>query len=276
LEHRPVLEQPAMATTYPNQKRSTDRVTHSKEYALDEREFELLLEACHRLSGDFETQCRFVVMVAGRLGLRGGEIAHMKRGWVDFREKMIRIPAHEECEKGRDGGHCAYCRRMAAQKADVHNRQLYAEAHETMPTRNELAPAALADEVADEVTAEDMLSTMWSPKTSSAVREVPFDFSVRVEMAVERFFDRYDEFPCSRQVVNRRVNRAARAADELGEGDVFPHSLRATAATAHASKGLSTLGLQSLLGWADLQTAQVYISQTGRNTARELREIHSR
>lgn len=57
--------------------RRTDR-RHSKDDALNRREYELLLEGCHEIDDDYYAlQAKFVALVAGRLGLRAGEIAHM-------------------------------------------------------------------------------------------------------------------------------------------------------------------------------------------------------
>ncbi|WP_407647937.1 tyrosine-type recombinase/integrase [Halarchaeum nitratireducens] len=117
---------------------------------------------------------------------------------------------------------------------------------------------------------------MWSPKTPAAAREIPFDFDPRASLAIERFFEDHDAWPHSRAVVNRRVKAAAEAAVEIDSGSIYPHALRATAATYHAGRGLDMLPLQSLFGWADLRTAQSYIASSGENTARALHMIHSR
>jgi integrase len=221
---------------------------HSKEGALTDREFELLLEGARRLDEYHRVGAEFVVLVGGRLGLRRGEIAHMTEEWVDWRERMIRVPKQEQCTKGRDGGVCGDCRKLAEQAAE-HNPEL---------------------------SFEDALEQRWTPKTENAVRSVPFDWDPRAELAIERFFDEFDEYPRSVQSVNRRVKRAAEAADEIEASDVWPHGLRSTAATTHAARGLDIIPLQSLMGWADLSTARKYISSSGENTARALNRVHAR
>jgi len=219
---------------------------HSREAALSEREFELLLEGATRCKKSL--QSRFVALAAGRLGLRGGEIAHMTSDWLDWRRNMIQIPSHESCEKGRFGGVCGYCRSQAEQMAD-HN---------------------------DDLSFEDALDRMWSAKTPASARSVPWDFSARIEIVMDRFFDQYDAYPCSRQSVNRRVERAAEHADGLDPADVFPHALRSTAASFHAARGLDVLPLQSMFGWAQLSTAEAYLSSNPDNTQRALHAVHSR
>lgn len=193
-------------------------------------------------------QARFAILVGGRLGLRAGEIAHLDEDWVDWRRNMIEIPRHDPCTKGQDGGPCGYCRQAAKQRVD-HNPEL---------------------------TFDEALDHAWSAKTDAAAREVPWDFDPRVSLMIERFFDRYDGWPVSRQAVNRRVKKAAELADELEPSDIYPHCLRSTAATALAAKGMSRFPFQAMFGWADSSTAERYIATSGENTARALHAIHSR
>ena len=60
-------------------------VVHSKDLALDEREFELLLEGARRI-GDYRgRQATTIILLAGRLGMRSGEITHLQEDWIDWR-----------------------------------------------------------------------------------------------------------------------------------------------------------------------------------------------
>jgi len=94
-------------------------VRHSKDRALSDREFERLLQAVEQIDCNwYRLQTRFVVLVAGRLGLRAGEIAHMRSDWVDFSNGLIRIPEQDSCDKGEDGGPCGYCRSLAKSVVD--------------------------------------------------------------------------------------------------------------------------------------------------------------
>jgi integrase len=221
---------------------------HAKDGALDDREFELLLEGARSLDEYHRLGATFVIQAAGRLGLRRGEIAHMDESWIDWRERMIRIPATETCTKGRDGGPCGDCVKLA-QQAVEHNPGL---------------------------DYETALDRRWKPKTDNAVRSVPFDWDPRAELAIERFFDEFAAYPWSVQSINRRVDRAAEAAEEISAADVFPHGLRATAASTHAARGLDVIPLQSLMGWAELSTAMNYVRSSGENTARALKQTHAR
>lgn len=101
-----------------------------------------------------------------------------------------------------------------------------------------------------------------------------FNLSLRIELCIERFADRYAAFPRSRSTVNRRVQEAAKQAGLTGR--ISPHCLRATAASHHAYKGVAPVPLQALMGWSDLATAQKHIRISGTATADALRRLHHR
>ncbi|WP_092686683.1 site-specific integrase [Halorientalis regularis] len=210
---------------------------HTYEDVLTDREFELLVEACSELPEPRRFQARFICLIAGRLGLRAGEIAHFDTNWLDWNRKLVRIPKSEPCA-------CGYCHRQAAQEAS-HN---------------------------DTLSVQEALASRWHPKTIASARAIPFDLSLRVELCIERFSDRYSSFPHSRTTVNRRVQEAAEQAALSGR--VYPHCLRATAASYHAYKGVAPVPLQALMGWSDLATAQKYIRISGTATADAVRQVH--
>lgn len=113
-------------------------------------EFERLLEACPELPAPRGFEARFICLLGGRLGLRGGEIAHFQSTWSDWNRKLIQIPKHEPCD-------CGYCQRQARQKA----------AH------------------TDDLTPNAALHSRWHPKPVASARSIPFDLSLRIELCVE-------------------------------------------------------------------------------------------
>lgn len=300
--------------------------THSKELALNDREFELLLEGARRIDDEYYSQqARFGVLVAGRLGLRAGEIAHMKADWINSRKRRIEIPHQQDCTTGRGGEMCGHCEQNAQQMVEysaidvpearlqlleeneiqgfrpdtkrqlivAHQRQVNGDLNrdaldDQVETIFEASPGTEwdlwegltteAEAIVSEqdLTLEQARSQMWKPKTDAAARSVPFDWRARVEIAVERFFEEWDGWPLSQSALNRRVNRALREADELDEDTTHCHGLRATAATHHAGRGVSTLTLQSLMGWAQASTARAYVRASPDNTQRELHQANSR
>lgn len=251
---------------------SDTAVRHSRDDALSDREFERLVAASYRLDEYWSLQCRFVLLVAGRLGLRAGEIAHMDEEWIDWRRNMICIPARDRCTNGRDGGLCGHCRSSLEQMARVRSTNGYADVHAELASRDELEPGGgrAAGAIVD---ADDLDDGHWRPKTDAAAREVPFDADTRASIVVEEYFERFDEYTHSRQSINRRVERVATEARGIDPDDVYPHALRATAASHYAAHGLDVFSLKAMMGWADLSTAKNYISTSGERTAQAIRDI---
>lgn len=237
-----------MSQSSPSHHKRGSTIRHCRADALSEREYEQLYEGAQQMDDYRGLEARFIVVVAGRLGLRAGEIAHCRESWIDWRQDMIQVPSHQSCEKGRNGGHCGTCEQHIEQCVRYNDGVAY----------------------------EEIVDEWWRPKTAAAVRGVPFDWAPRVQLAVERFFDRFDRFDRSQTAINRRVTRAAEHANALDPDDVYPHALRATAATYQASRGLGPNALTSMMGWADLSTAQIYISRSDENTRRAVRAVHSR
>jgi integrase len=87
-----------------NRHRSELTTRHTHEDVLSDREFELLLEACTELPESRVFEARFICLAGGRLGLRGGEIAHFHSDWIDWDRKIVRICQHQQCA-------CGYCDR---------------------------------------------------------------------------------------------------------------------------------------------------------------------
>jgi len=192
-------------------------------------------------------QAKFLTLVLGRLGLRRGEVAHMRESWIDWRQEMIQIPYQQDCHGERQGdGPCGYCRQLAKQRTEYN----------------------------DDVTMQQALEERWQAKTPAASRDVYFGFDARAQLHIRRFFDRFDCWTWSATAINRRIKKAADHADRLDPADIRPHALRATAATYHAARGLEMHALMQHFGWAQPQTAEVYLSRNGQNTARQLDAIH--
>jgi len=221
-------------------------VSHCKDDSLDEREFELLVEGAKAMDGYRRVEAEFIIHVAGRLGLRRGEITHLRSDWIDPREKLVEIPGHQPCTKGKDGGMCGHCRQLIGQCSNV-----------------------------NDIPEEELADNWWRPKTESAVRGVPYDWSPRTELTVERFINEFDRFERSSTAVSRRVKTAAENAPELEPDDVYPHALRATAATYQVSRGLGVHALTSFMGWSNIATSEVYISNSSENTRRAVRAAHN-
>lgn len=248
---------------------------NSKQRALDSRQFELLMRGVRRI--DTERQQReaeFAVLLTGRLGMRSGELIHLTEDWINWREQRIEIPRHQDCHLGgEEQDCCGYCSQAARQIAAHYDPEAG-----MARTQERLFNRLLDDGFTngDPLTFEDASQLRWFAKTDAAARSIPFDWHPRTEIAIERFFERgRDGWNLSKTALNRRINKALSLADELDKDSTMPHGLRATAASYHSSRGVPAITLQSLMGWADMQTARRYIRQDGDTTSRSLHQAHS-
>lgn len=216
---------------------------YSREDVLNERQLVQLLEGARKLNPPKDFEARLVIFASGYMGMRAGEIAHFDTNWIYWPNNMIKIPKYDKCTKGKGGGVCGYCRTRAEDYAET-----------------------------NKVSFDKALKERWTPKTENSVRSIPFDFDPRLELIIEEFNERYDHFPKSKATINRRVNQAKEHSDV--DRKIYPHSLRATAATLHASRGVSPYSLMSVMGWVDMETARTYVAASDESAARELRSKH--
>jgi len=215
--------------------------------ALSEREFEALYQGALSIPDDYQgQQARLLVLLTGRLGLRLGEVAHMQAEWIDWDNTRIDIPACEPCEQGIDDTICAYCTDRIAYIVDEWDVD--------------------RDEIADH---------WWRPKTRAAIRSVPYGWEPRTAILVERFFERFGEMFLSTTGISRRVTKAATHAPDIDPDGIYPGSLRATAASYHAARGLTPPAMQQLLGWCNIGSASGHITQSDQHTQQSLRDVHS-
>ena len=251
---------------------------HSRDDALSARSFQMLLEGARQLDEPWDYEARLVILLAGKLGMRGGEIAHLRDEWIDQDRRMIVIPDHDPCTKGKDGGVCGYCRERAREHREAHNftqeeaEEWIREELDVDLSEEDVVKLAEEKRNSHNITLAQSLEKRWEPKTENGARAIPYDIDMRVQMTIERFVDEYEVFPKARVAVNRRVSEAAEAADL--EEDIYPHALRATAATEMALYDISAAALSSIMGWSDISTARAYIRASDENAAKEVRAKH--
>lgn len=217
--------------------RGEKMVRSSRDDAISEKEFKHLMNVAESITGNLGLSCRFLLICLGRLGLRAGELAHMRKYWVDWNKKHLKIPQHEPCN-------CGYCKVMAKQECQH----------------------------SDGLTFNKAMEKRWHPKTKNSARTIPLSFNQEIYDTFKEFFEVYSEFPLSRIGVNRVLEYIVNKS-KLNK-DIYPHSLRATAAMWHAYKGASAVILQVIMGWSTLQTAMDYIRLAGSEAENELIRIH--
>jgi len=224
----------------------------TRERVLSTDQFERLLIGASRVptphgAPNCDLEARAAILIAGRLGLRRGEITHLDVSWIDTDTQMLHIPPHDSCSGGRDGGLCGYCRQAVNQM----------ESHRDDPIREELE------------------AKYWRPKTDASIRSIPYgSISSRVTFALEWLISEQGGWDYSSSTLKRRVEDAAEHAPEL-DTNVTLHGLRGTAATFHAGNGVDWQALKTMMGWRENDTPKQYLAIDGAMTKKALREVYS-
>ena len=98
----------------------------------------------------------------------------------------------------------------------------------------------------------------WKPKTSSGAREIPLMFEAKRKLY--DFFQKKNEIGMNRVTVFRIVRRVGNRLKPFKK--VYPHALRATFASMMAERSMNPADIQSIMGWAKLETANNYVRST--------------
>ncbi len=112
---------------------------------------------------------------------------------------------------------------------------------------------------------------IWKPKTKQGARSIrihPLFLPILIE-----FLGYYDGLDLTRQRVWQRLKILAKSA--IIRHNTYPHGLRATCASNLAHDNISSPGLQYILGWARLSSAESYVRTDRRRALKEQDEIYS-
>jgi integrase len=213
----------------------------------------------------------YIILLAGRLGLRTGEIQHARAEWIDWDRGEIAIPRHDPCG-------CKYCWLSAKQKAITHKEnseeQLKKVAEKQYPNASgddikELVERLSLDEESppeeddnseneeqkERRTAEEILyEERWQPKYERSARRVPFGHSRRLTAVVMEFVRQEEYMSITQPAMINHVREAAENADGVDPEAITIRGLRATAATNYATYIRNPKVLQDLMGWTRLET----------------------
>ena len=214
---------------------------NAKDETLNEGEFSRLVQTCRDSKDSLINQ--FIVLMAGILGMRIGEIAHIKKHWIDFEKETITIPNYEPCN-------CKYC--IDCKKLDIKRRKKPQK--KGKKKKKKIKP----------------MQKRWHPKSSAGARTLPYGFNHDVKRIMEEMFNKYTEVPLTPIAISHKIRR-------LGESiglKLFAHALRATAATRLAYDGMQARPLQVFMGWETLDMAEHYIRTCGSLTKKELDRVY--
>jgi len=242
----------------------------------------LYLGALEIENSERQLKACYIILLAGRLGLRTGEIQHVREDWIDWDRREIAIPRHDPCA-------CMNCWIRAKQKASREDEDIRDEIVDLVERRMPEDIDRDAEEVVEEMlrddelpekvskeddddqdgkdddrTAEEILyEERWKPKYERSARRVPFGHSRRLTAVVVTFMDQYEYLEITQVAMNNLVKEAAGNADGVNPENITIRGLRATAATHYATFIRNSKALQDLMGWTRIETAARYLRRAG-------------
>lgn len=113
---------------------------------------------------------------------------------------------------------------------------------------------------------------VWKPKSSASSRT--FKVHPQLKPVLEEYLAGHDRLGITRCRVWQIIKTLAEKARILH--NVYPHAMRATAATELAHWGISSVALQYTFGWARLRSAEAYVKSDMKRAMAETEEIYSR
>ena len=160
-----------------------------------------------------------------------GEVIQIRESWHKEDRGLTSIPPHSNCD-------CGLC---------THDAESYAEDHD--------------------LDVDDVLENYWKVKDGSD-RDVKVP-TERDRQIIELYFEEVPYTDVSYSTVNRRLKKTAEIAGEPEIHRMYPHMMRATAATHLAHSGFLPYGLDVQFGWRDENTKTKYVRATGLLVERE-------
>lgn len=200
---------------------------------LDKDEFRQLIQACEKSNEPIQN--KFILISMGVLGLRPGEIAHIRKSWVDFDREIITIPAHEPCS-------CKYCIERVKKKTKRYS-----------------------------ISTQEVQKQYWRPKNKAGARYIPFGFDPEVKKIFVEGINELEKCPLT---VLQIKNRLSRLNQKAGLTKVTPMNLRSYAATQFAYDGLSCYDLLKIMGWSNPKVSSDCVKQTKDSLIKEFKNVY--
>lgn len=220
----------------------------------------------------------YIILLAGRMGLRTGEIQHVREAWIDWDRGEIAIPQYDPCV-------CMNCWIRAKRKASDDDEELEDEIAATvedwLPEDSDRGPHEVVDEMleddeplpeeirneeneeSDRGAEEILYEERWRPKYPRSARRVPFGHSRRLTAVISVFMKHHGHLKITQVSMNNLVEEAAENADGVDSEEITIRGLRATAATHYATYVRTPKALKDLMGWTRIETAVRYLRRAG-------------
>lgn len=234
-----------------------DDVKHSRYYALEPDEVKNLL----RFAVGVE---RFVIYNLVYGGMRRSEVAHMRKDWVHINDHAAKLMGanHIKLPEGRIPCDCETCQRQAFWKLRRGKKQRTAKWYSKKQT--EFYQLRNKGEL-------PKLDSYWMPKSKSGSRVIPIlNNEYKRELKIWfKTHDKVDINPLKIYAMVKRVGKLAFGPEKI----IYPHVLRATAATILANNSLSERNLTLFFGWKDSNSAKPYIKDNERQMIKDMRKL---
>jgi len=112
---------------------------------------------------------------------------------------------------------------------------------------------------------------LWKPKTARGARTIRIHPILKP--ILEQYMAGHDGIDIGRIQTWRIVKRIAE--DAIVLHSVYPHCMRATAASGYAFDGISAASLRYLFGWSRLSSAEAYVQSDRKRALAEQEAVHA-
>ena len=201
----------------------------------------------------------FVCLTYG--GFRASELVHMQKDWIHINDEYSRKLELDYIQIPEKGQYCD-CRDCKLQHfLDVEQNKIGVKYTKKWYS-----------EIRKKFDANNAEGRYWEPKTKAGIRKIPIVYDVFRE-ELFKFYEQNNRLNYSRQWVWNTINNISKTI--WGSKDVFnpksnkyecvlnkplyPHALRATAASLWAFKGMNATALKSIMGWSSIEIADIYV-----------------
>lgn len=238
--------------------KSNKKKQKSKEYVLNLIEINLILNWLDNTKKPLD---KFVFVCLTYGGFRASELTHMQKSWIHIDDEYskrlgvnyVQIPETGEYCNCRDCKLQHFLDTEAKKDGVKYTKEWYSEIRKTF----------------DYDISE---GRYWQPKTLSGNRKIPVVYDIFKE-ALNSFYHNNNQLTYSRQWVwgiihniSKEIWKSKTVFDQKKDGyktilnrQLYPHALRATAASLWAFKGINATALKSIMGWSNIEIADIYV-----------------
>lgn len=218
----------------------------------------------------------FVALTYG--GFRASELAHMQANWLHLDDQYAKVLGLDYIQIPKTGQFC-----------DCYDCKLqhYLEVEAAKPGIKYSKP--WYSQIRKEFDYDTAEGRYWQPKTENSERKIPVVYPI-FKNALTNFYLTHNQLQYSRMWIWSRINNIS--GDIWGKRRIidqekkkyktvltrilYPHALRATAATLWAFKGMNATALKTIMGWSSIEIADIYVKSDERQALTMAKNIADR